>query len=135
MSAGESAGAHERPPAPDDGARGCRRNHPRVPRPPLSVSGLSGRVQDISLTGICLVLDAPVQVGECYDLILTDELSGDYRWIQSQVMWCTDDRAGLAWVELSEDEETWLIHRFQRWLGELRNELHALEVRLETAER
>jgi hypothetical protein len=134
MSAGEPNGSESFPEL-DEGGRGCRRAHPRVPRPPLSVSGLWGRVQDISMTGICLHLDAPVRHGECYDLILTDEISGDYRWIQAEVIWCTADRAGLSWVDLSEDEEQWLVTRFQRWLGELRTELHALEVRLETADR
>ena len=44
------------------------------------------------------------------------------------------DRAGLAWVELSEDEETWLVHRFQRWLGD-KSELAVMRLRTRRVER
>jgi len=93
-----------------------RREHPRLPSPPLDVGGLWARIYDISLGGICLILNAPLKVGDQYGLVLTDGMF-QAQDIHSEVVWSHGSSAGLRWVDLSPEQENWLREQFSREPG------------------
>lgn len=104
-----------------------RRVHPRVAGPPILVSGLWGKVKDISLTGLCVLVDTPLRHGDCFDLVLTDSLSRENRWIPAEVQWYSRGQAGLRWIDLEPEDQNWLVDRFRRWLEHCQQELRELE--------
>jgi hypothetical protein len=92
-----------------------RREHLRVEHPPLGVSGPRATVQNISLGGICLVLDTVAQRGDRFDLHLTDALSPAAQAMQGEVVWCKRGRAGLRWINQSPMQFLWLCERLNFW--------------------
>lgn len=97
-----------------------RRRHPRIGDcPPLHVRGLRATVHDISRSGISLVLDETVEVGDRCRLGLEDAMDGSVQEIEAEVVWCRERRAGLAWVSLSSEQDRWLFHRFLAWASAL----------------
>jgi hypothetical protein len=95
-----------------------RRQHARLPDPPLFVSGLWATVSDVSTGGVCLALNDRVLPGERYELILTDGLFPFTIEMQAEVVWARPGRAGLRWVEVTAEQEVWLQERFHAWLKE-----------------
>ena len=94
-----------------------RRSARRGNCPPLHVEGMAACVHDISRGGICLLMQQPVELGERYPLILVDALSHGSQNILGEVVWRSGDHAGLRWVDLTPDQDHWLLQRFQSWLA------------------
>lgn len=93
-----------------------RRRHDRLGNcPPLSVSGLPAAVYDVSRTGICLLVRAPLNAGEQYHLVLHDAIDQSALPMVAEVIWYRHGRAGLRWVDLSRDQDRWLFGRFEVW--------------------
>lgn len=108
-----------------------RRVHPRVFRPPVEISGIWGEVVDISLTGLAVTATGPLEAGTTLDLVLTDSRSHEQRWIPAEVMWSTPSKAGLRWVDLSDEDRQWLIQRFSNWLRLYRETLRVMDLQFE----
>jgi hypothetical protein len=96
-----------------------RRRAARLDCPPLFVDGLSAVVQDVSRSGIALLVDHPVRQGEVYRLTLTDAIDESFETLQAEVVWYHSKKAGLRWCNLSLEQELWLGQRFKAWLGAL----------------
>lgn len=96
-----------------------RREGRHLPAPPLGVSALAASVHDVSRSGICLLLATPEPLAEpgCrLDLTLTDQLDGCRQQFVAEVLWRVGDRAGCRWVNLTPEQDQWLLTRFHRWL-------------------
>lgn len=91
-----------------------RREHPRIPEPPLHVSGL-GLVRDVSMGGMSVFLEGPCRCGEKYEVILTDATVFHTKSLMAEVVWAAGRTAGLKWVDLSDDQKRWLAARFHEW--------------------
>ena len=91
-----------------------RREHPRIPEPPLYVSGL-GLVRDVSMGGISVFLEGSCRSGEQYDVVLTDAALFHTKSLKAEVVWASGRTAGLKWVDLSDDQLRWLKGRFSEW--------------------
>jgi len=111
MAEKQSAGRKRRAAAGED-----LRRHPRIPEPPLQVSGVRGCVRDVSLGGFCLDTLEVLQPGEQYELILTDAWCPFPQQLRAAVVWCEEGRAGLEWVQLDQEQQRWLETRFDDWL-------------------
>jgi hypothetical protein len=74
-------------------------------------------VQDVSRTGIALQVDSPVRVGEVYELQVTDAIDESAKTLEAEVVWCDGKRAGLAWCNLTFEQDAWLRAKFTAWLG------------------
>jgi hypothetical protein len=98
---------------------GERRRQPRLGCPPLFVDGLPALVHDVSRTGIAILVDVPVYPGEVHRLILTDAINESSQLLEAEVVWCDGERAGLRWCNLNVEQNSWLRHRFEAWLGAL----------------
>jgi hypothetical protein len=92
-----------------------RREYPRELAPPMQVCGECRNVVDVSLGGICLDLELPVAPGRRYGLILADTLLHHSKELQAEVVWYTGGRAGLQWVDLTDDQTAWLRERCEEW--------------------
>ena len=92
-----------------------RREHPRVPNPGLEVNGIWADVHDVSLGGICLQVDAPLEPYRQCDMVLTDPGARSSRDFRAEVVWSRKGRAGFRWVELSEEQKQWLGERLEGW--------------------
>src|SRR5262249_24465407 len=93
------------------------RKHPRIPEPPLHVSGERVTVLNISLGGIALLTGDPLEVGSRYELILTDAWHYFTNELCAEVVWCKANRAGLEGRGLSQEQQRWLEVRFEDWLN------------------
>jgi len=91
-----------------------RRQHPRLPSPPVHVSGVD-QVRDVSAGGMCVTLFAPRGAGEQDELILTDANCYYTRSLRAEVVWARGKLAGLRWVDPSEEELAWLNVRLGEW--------------------
>jgi len=98
---------------------GERRRQPRLACPPLFVDGLPALAHDVSRTGLSILVDLPLQAGEVYRLILTDAIDESAQMLEAEVVWYDGTRAGLRWCNLNADQDIWLRHRFEAWLGAL----------------
>ena len=95
-----------------------KRTYERLCTPPLYVSGVWADVYDISLGGICLRLKERLNVGDQFDLILTDGLYHFTMEARAEVIWSRASRSGLRWVGLDEAQQVWLSARFDNWRRE-----------------
>jgi hypothetical protein len=111
-----------------------RRLQPRVERPPVSISGVWGEVLDISLTGISVTVERGLEPGMRLDLVLMDTRSAEQRWIEAEVMWSDQERAGLRWIELTAEDQEWLVERFSSWLEFYREALRVLQLHSDPTE-
>lgn len=98
---------------------GERRHQTRLACPPLFVDGLPALVHDVSRTGLSILVDLRVQPGEVYRLVLTDAIDESSQMLEAEVVWYDGTRAGLRWCNLNGDQDAWLRHRFEAWLGAL----------------
>ena len=95
-----------------------RRLRPRLQDgPPLHVAGLRATVHDVSRTGIALRVQERIPPGQRVLLVLTDIMDGSRQEIQAEAVWSTGDRAGFQWVDLTPQQDRWLLQRFQIWLA------------------
>jgi hypothetical protein len=58
---------------------------------------------------------SPLPVGEQYPIVLEDGIDGSTISIVAEVMWTRQGRAGLRWVELTAQQDVWLLNHFQSW--------------------
>lgn len=86
--------------------------------PPLTVLGLTAVVHDISRGGICLAGEGLLPGNEL-DLALRDETDGTEMRARAEVVWLQDGKAGLRWLNLTPEQDQWLMMRFQLWLAHL----------------
>jgi hypothetical protein len=86
--------------------------------PPLTVLGRSAVVHDISRGGVCLVGEGLLP-GTELDLALRDQTDHSEIQARAEVVWLQDGKAGLRWVNLTPDQDQWLMMRFQLWLADL----------------
>jgi hypothetical protein len=100
------------PPADDPSDR---RRHPRHPAPPMFIAGECRNVVDVSLGGICVDMETRMETGTQCTLVVSD--GGRYFWqeLPAVVTWCRGGRIGFQWVNLSEEQEAWLVERLQDW--------------------
>ena len=96
-----------------------RRRSSRHGGPPLHVSGIRGTVHDVSRGGVCLVLEEPVECGERYPLVLRNALDDSTQEVEAEVVWHADNCTGFRWVELTPEQDLWLLNCFQAWLRAL----------------
>ena len=92
-----------------------RREHLRIPAPPVLVEGQWIGVYDIGVGGICLAQATPVERGARFDLTVTDGLVYNAQRLQAEVMWYSRGRVGLRWVDLTDDQRRWLEERSREW--------------------
>lgn len=117
-----AADPQEVPKKPNGGpkpARTDRRSDLRLDCPPLRLTGLRATVYDVSRNGLCVHALVPVEHGQHYHLLLRDDLDSSTCEIDAEVVWHTEGRAGLRWVGLTNEQDRWLLRRFQAWLGAL----------------
>lgn len=95
-----------------------RRQYERVHHPPLSVAFVSARVQDISLGGICLVLDPQEAIQDRYELFLTGGLYYFSEEITAELVWQKGNRVGLRWANMDEEQRRRLQGYFEQWRDE-----------------
>jgi hypothetical protein len=98
---------------------GERRRQPRLACPPLFVDGLPALVQDVSRTGISILVDVPLIPGDTHRLILTDAIIESTQLLDAEVVWFDGERAGLRWCNLNAEQNSWLRSRFEAWFGAL----------------
>lgn len=98
---------------------GERRSQPRLDCPPLFVDGLPALVHDVSRTGLSILVDVSLLPGEVHRLILTDAIDESSQMLEAEVVWYDGVRAGLRWCNLNSEQDAWLRHRFEAWLGAL----------------
>ena len=104
---------------PEEGAWGEqpeRRGSSRHGGPPLSVTGVRGTVHDVSRGGVCLVLEEPVEWGVRYALVLRNAVDGSTQEVEAEAVWRSGDCTGFRWVELTPEQDRWLLHCFRAWL-------------------
>ena len=95
-----------------------RRQSPRLEdAPPLFVTGLRATVHDVSRTGISLNVVEPVAYGTRYRLVLRDALDFSELAMDAEAVWCSGERAGFRWVDMTPEQDDWLRRRFQSWLA------------------
>jgi len=87
--------------------------------PPLSVSGLAAAVYDVSRTGVSLLVQEPLRIGDRFHLVLTDTMDQTTLSVDAEVIWCRQGRAGLRWLELSLEQDMWLLNHFQTWFRQM----------------
>jgi hypothetical protein len=109
------SGRQARPPAE-------RRTQPRlkVQLPVRDGEGHSWKVHDISRAGLSLLTDQPLTAGVALDVELVDTASGRTCAFSTQVVWSVPGepgRAGLRFVNLSQEQEGGLASRFVEWLA------------------
>jgi hypothetical protein len=92
-----------------------RRQFPRIEEPPLHVSGVWATVDDVSCGGVCLKVPQPVARGSRLPLILTDAHMYFSQEVEAEVMWCSGPRAGLRFVNLTDDQQEWIEQRLLAW--------------------
>ena len=96
-----------------------RRNERRADgNPPLTVLGRNAVVHDISRGGICLVAEGLVP-GASLDLALRDQTDDTELQARAEVVWLQDGKVGLRWINLTPEQDQWLMMRFQLWLADL----------------
>jgi hypothetical protein len=104
-----------------EGAVADRRLHARVARPPVHVSGPAITVNDVSLGGINLTCEHTAQVGDLFELILTDAMLSYTETLEAEVMWRTRIGLGLRWINVTERQEKWLRDRLDAWTANHRS--------------
>lgn len=105
----------ERQPSYTEEELAARRAHPRMAGPPVAVSGLRARVHDISRGGMSLTLYAAAEVGDRFELVLTDTLVHYAQEVVAEIVWAVRGRVGMRWVGLTERQQEWLDERFSFW--------------------
>ena len=95
-----------------------RRQFERILDPPLAVAFVSARVQDISLGGICLVLDPDEAIQDRYELFLTGGLYYFAEEISAELVWQKGNRVGLRWANMDEEQRRRLQGYFEQWRDE-----------------
>ncbi len=98
----------------------ARRQHPRIPAPPLRVSSLAAQIHDVSHGGVSLTSRSPLRSGDRLQLLLTDALVHWTQELEAEVVWSCEGRVGMRWVGLTEAQEKWLEDRFRAWDQERR---------------
>ena len=101
--------------APRGGSPADRRRDPRIPAPPMQVSGECRNIMDVSLGGICLDLESPLESGACYLLLMTDALHYHTQELKARVIWRDEGRIGLQWEDLTDRQRRWLEARLSDW--------------------
>ena len=101
------------------GEQSERRGSLRHGGPPLYVSGIRGTVHDVSRGGVCLVLEEPVEHGSRFSLVLRNALDDSTQEVEAEVVWHVGDCTGFRWVELTPEQDLWLLNCFQAWLRAL----------------
>ncbi len=86
--------------------------------PPLTVLGRSAAVHDISRGGVCLVGEQ-LTPGSRIELGLRDQTDETEMHATAEVIWLQDGKAGLRWLDLTPEQDQWLMTRFQLWLADL----------------
>lgn len=95
-----------------------RRQYERIQNPPLAVEFVSARVQDISLGGICLVLDPDEAIQDRYELFLTGGLYYFAEEITAELVWQKGNRVGLRWVNMDNEQLRRMQGYFEQWREE-----------------
>ena len=54
--------------------------------------------------------------GQRLRLVLTDALDDSRQEMDAEAVWCAGRRAGLRWVSLTPEQDSWLLSRFKAWL-------------------
>ncbi len=85
--------------------------------PPVFVLGLRATVHDVSRAGICLSMAELPEQGSRVRLTLLDAQDDSSLQVDAEVVWCADGRAGFRWVDLTPEQDRWLLRHFQRWLA------------------
>jgi hypothetical protein len=86
--------------------------------PPLTVLDRDAVVHDISRGGICLVAEG-LTPGTLMELAVRDDTDATELRADAEVVWLQDGKAGLRWLNLTPDQDQWLMTRFQLWLADL----------------
>lgn len=95
-----------------------RRRHPRLGGgPPLTIRGLHAAVEDVSRSGLRLLVAMSLREGERYQITLVDGLDGSSRSLEAEVIWYRPGHAGLRWVTLEVELDRWLEQRFRAWVS------------------
>ncbi len=107
---------------PGEGGRGERPERRAASRhggPPLIVTGIRGTVHDVSRGGICLVLEEPAECGSRHTLVLRNALDATSQRVEAEAVWHSGDCTGFRWVELTPEQDLWLLNCFRAWLRAL----------------
>jgi hypothetical protein len=80
------------------------------------VTGIRGTVHDVSRGGVCMVVDEPVEWGVRYALVLRNAVDGSTQEVEAEAVWRSGDCTGFRWVELTPEQDRWLLNCFQAWL-------------------
>jgi hypothetical protein len=93
-----------------------RRQHPRISKPPLHVSGVRADVVDVSQGGVGLRLEGTdLKPGDICELIVTDAITHQAKTLEAEVVWVAGKKAGLRWKDPYSPQITWLRSRFDLW--------------------
>ena len=92
-----------------------RRGEPRIPSQRLRMGGPWAAVLDLSLSGAGLIVETPLQPGARCELVLVEGLLKTRQQIRAEVVWCRGGRAGLRWIDLTDDQRRWLRDCFAAW--------------------
>ncbi len=92
-----------------------RRQYERIQDPPLQVSYIRARVRDISLGGICLVMEAGAAHQDRYELFLTDGLYYFAEQLSAELVWQRGNVIGLRWVNPGKAQQERLKQYFEHW--------------------
>jgi hypothetical protein len=58
----------------------------------------------------------PLSAGQRLRLVLTDALDDSRQEMIAEAIWCAGRKAGLRWVDMTQEQDRWLLSRFKAWL-------------------